>query len=185
MAHKRIVAFLIKIGPVFLALLWLWHSVGAARVYHEVLAAFLTLVYPGLDPAGVVQGVGVKEHELMLRLLVGKTKSALAINANDITSDMALLAALYLSSPIRRHWRRFAAYFPAALVVLFLLHALTIVSFSQEAFIGNPAIARLGGYTQRHADFLVHYNVFFEQMGMYMFPLVLWFPYILSTLNDR
>jgi hypothetical protein len=182
MARKSIIAFLIKIGPVFFGLLWLWHGVGISHVYHEALAGLLGWVYPPLDPSGVVRGAAVEGHEILLRLLVGETKTTLAINAEDITSNFAMLAALYLSAPPR--WRRLALFFPTAVVILFLLHAVTVMTLSQEAFIGNPEILRLGGYTQAQANFFVGYNTFFEQMGMYLYPLVLWFPYVLLSVLE-
>jgi hypothetical protein len=157
---------------------------GVSRDYHRALAAVLDRIYPSLDPIGVVQGVGVNDHDFMVRLLAGKTRSALAINAEDITSGMAMLVALYLSSPIVRYWRRILVFFPVAVFALFVLHALTVVTFSQEAFVGNPAIARLAHYSQRQANLLVWYNVFYEQLGMYLYVLALWLPYILITLNN-
>ena len=183
MVDRRILAFLIKVGPVFLALLWLWHSAGLSAVYHRMLAGFLNVWYPHVDPMGVVAGAVAEEQEVMLRLLVAGRKTGLAINGEDITSNFAMLAALYLSSPIRRHWRLFLVHFASSAVVIFVLHALTVFTFSQQAFMSHPEIAKLG-YTRTRMNFTLHYNVFYEAMGMYLFVLVLWFPYILHVIRD-
>lgn len=181
MAQRRILAFLIRIVPVYAGLLWLWHGAGLANAYHRALAGFLDFAYPPLDPAGVVHGVVVDGHDLMLRLLVGTHKTGLAINAEDITSDFAMLAALYLSSPVLPNWRRFAAFFAGAVAVIFLLHAFTVFAVSQSAFAGHPDLAPL---VPRHGrGFLAGYNVFFEAMGMYLYALVLWLPYMLGFLG--
>jgi hypothetical protein len=182
--ERRVLAFLIKVVPAFFVLLWLWQAVGVSHWYHEALAVFLNWIYPMVDPTGVVRGVGVEGHDVNLRLLVGDAKTALAINASDVTSNFAMLVALYVSSPIRRRWRRFLTCLGAALVVLFALHAFTLVSVSQEAFSLDPGIRRLAGYSARVSHDAGLYNAFYEQIGMYLYVLLLWFPYILTTLRD-
>ncbi len=182
MADRRILAFLIKIGPVFLALLWLWHSAGLSVVYHRALAGFLNFLYPRVDPMGVVTAVMAKGHELMLRLLVDGKPSGLVVNGEDITSNFAMLTALYLSSPILKHWRVYIALFATSVAVMFVLHALTVISFSQQAFMHHPEIAKMG-YTKARMTFTLNYNIFFEAMGMYLFALVIWFTYILFVLR--
>lgn len=182
--ERRVLAFLIKVGPAFFAMLWLWQAAGASYWYHEALAALLNRIYPAFDPTGVVRGAGVDGHDVNLRLLVGEAKTGLAINASDVTSNLAMLVALYVSSPIGRRWRRFLVFFGVALAALFVLHACTVVTVSQEAFSLNPDIRRLAGFSERAAHAAGLYNVFYEQIGMYLYALLLWFPYILTTMRD-
>jgi len=164
--------------------LWLWQAAGVSYWYHEALAAFLNWIYPAFDPTGVVRGVGVDGHEVTLRLLVGDAKTALSINASDVTSNFAMLVALYVSSPIGRRWRRFLASLGVALATLFVLHAFTVVTVSQEAFSLNPGIRHLAGFSARISRAAGLYNAFYEQIGMYLYVLLLWFPYVLTTLRD-
>lgn len=184
MAQRQILLFLIKIGPMFFGLLWLWHSAGLSSLYHRVLAGFLDVFYPPLDNVGIVSGVSVKGHELMIWLQAGTKSTGLAINGEDITSNFAMLVALYLASPIIRYWKLFLAMLGGAVLVMFLLHALTVGSFIQQAFAGHPEIARMAGFGKWHNHFHLYYGIFFEAMGMYLYVLALWFPYILYVIRD-
>lgn len=185
MAQRPVLAFLIKIVPVFFGLLWLWHSLGVSVLYHRLLAGFLDTVYPALDATDIVHGVSVQGHELLLKLRVGNANTGLAINGEDVTSNFAMLAALYLSSPILPRWRLFLICFAAAFCTLFLLHAVTVWSLGQYAFAGHPQIAPLVGLSAKQASLLAAYNSFFESMGMYLYALILWLPYILVVLHDH
>lgn len=184
MAKRPVLAFLLKVLPAFFGLLWLWHAAGLSSAYHHVLAAFLDTVYPAVDPSGVVQGVVARGHALLLKLLIGESRAGLEVNGDDITSNTAMLAALYLSSPILPRWRLFLGFLGGSLAALFLIHAVTVMTFSQHAFIGEPRIAPLVGAGERWTRFLGGYNSFFESMGMYLFVLVLWLPYLLIVLRD-
>jgi hypothetical protein len=184
MAQRQILQFLIKIGPVFFGLLWLWHSAGLSRLYHGILAGFLDVFLPPFDSVGIVDGVSAKGHDLLIWLKAGTSSTKLVINGEDITSNFAMLTALYLSSPIVRYWKLFLACFAGAVVLMFLLHALTVGSFVQQAFAGDPEIARMARYGRWHNHFQLYYGIFFEAMGMYLYALVLWIPYILHVIHD-
>lgn len=183
MARKLVIVFLIKVFPLFALFLYLWHARDLAHVYYRLLAGLLDAVYPYFDPTGNVTGVMTRGHEFGIGLLLNAQREVLSINATDITSNIAMLLSLYLASPIRRAPRTFLIYFICSLAVIFLVHAVTVVTLSQEAFMTHPAIMAHSPFTKTEITLIPLYNLFYVEVGMYLVVLVLWFPYILKCIR--
>jgi hypothetical protein len=170
--------FLIKIVPLFAVFLFLWHARGLASGYYRLLAGFLNAVYPAFDPTGTVTGVVARGHEVGVLLVVNAQNELLKINATDITSNMAMLISLYLASPVRRRVKTFLLYCSSSLILIFFVHAFTVVTLSQEAFITHPGIMASSPFSSTHMTLVQLYDLFYVEVGMYLAVLVLWFPYI-------
>jgi hypothetical protein len=179
MARKPIIVFLIKIVPLFALFLYLWHARGLAGVYYRMLAEFVDVIYPHIDPTGTVKWVSVKEYNFGIGFVVNAKRDVLSLNATDITSNMAMLVSLYLASPIWRRVRIFLIHFVCSLAIIFFVHAFTIITLSREAFSTHPAIMALTPYTRFEVGITATYNTFYTEMGMYLVVLLLWFPYII------
>lgn len=182
MARKPVIAFLIKVFPVFLGLLLVWHVLGAAHAYHRFLGAVLNVSYPLVDAADIVSGVRADGSDIKLQLQMGRKKAGLTINGEDITSNAAMLLALFLASSSRRRFASWWRHFALAAGILVIVHAVTVVTVSQEAFMTHPGISQIHAYSNAARSAVSYYNVFYEQMGMYLLVLVLWFPYFLTGL---
>ncbi len=178
MARKPVLIFLAKVVPLFLVFLYLWHELGVAHGYYRLVAAVLDAVYPGLDPAGAVTGVAARGDELGVGLLVGANRQVLSLNATDITSNAALLFSMFLASPIRRRERAFLVVFTASAVILFLVHVFTAMMLIQKAFFTHPEIMAGGFFSGTDVKLVLLYTTFYEELGMYLVVLLLWFPYI-------
>jgi hypothetical protein len=178
MDRRAVILFLAKSSVLYLVFFLLWQVAGLSQVYHGAVAAFLSIVYPHIDPTGAVSGVIASKHDMVFRLVVGDTRFGLAINGVDITSNTAMLLALYFASPIRGHGRVFAVLLSASMVFLFLVHAITLVTASQEALMTHPGIMATAPFSAGERWWVPRYNAFYEEMGMYLYVLLLWLPYI-------
>jgi hypothetical protein len=178
MAQRPVLVFLAKVVPLIILLLVLWQGLGLSRPYHTLLAGLLGGVYPHFDPTGTVVDVGVRDNEFYLKLVVGKERVGLSVNAADITSNMTMLLALYLASPIRRRAKQFLVFFACSLALLFISHAVTVITVSQEALMTHPGVMASAPFSATTVNMVVRYNVFMEEMGMYLGVLLLWLPYI-------
>jgi len=183
MARKPVTAFLIKVVPLFFLFLYLWEARGLSALYHRLLAQVLDAICPTLDPTGTVARVVADGHDLLFRLVLGADRVTLRVNATDITSNTAMLIALYLASPIRR-WKRFAVWMFCALVALFAVHVVTAVTVSQEALMSNPRVMAGSPFTRAQVVAVPRYNVFYEEMGMYLIVLLMWFPYLVTKIVE-
>lgn len=179
MVRRPVLVFFAKAVPLIFLFLVLWQGLGFSRPYHELLAGILDAVYPRIDPTGAVTGVGVRNNEFHFSLLLGEDRVGLSINASDVTSNMTMLLALYLASPIRRRLKRFLMFFGGSLALLFVLHAVTVVSVSQYALMTHPGVMASAPFSATQMRLVPRYNVFYEELGMYLSVLLLWFPYIL------
>ncbi len=183
MAPKRVVTFLLSVVPIFLALLWLWQSQGVDRFYHSVVATLLDRTYPPVSPAGVVRGVDTDTDEFVVHLRVNGRHPALYVNAQDITWNVAMMIALYLASA---SWhRRFWLWFGSAAAILMAIHSITVVTFVREALLSNPETARLAPMSAAGVWLVVHYNRFYEELGVHLVVLALWLPYVMTLLHPR
>lgn len=178
MARKPVIVFLVKVVPLIVLLLVLWQGMGFSRPYHNLLAGILDKIYAHFDVTGAVTGLSVRDNQFYFTLTVGGERVGLSVNAADITSNMTMLLALYLASPIRRRRRPFLALFACSLVLLFISHAVTVVTVSQEALTTHPGVMASAPISATRMKLLVSYNVFFEEMGMYLSVLLLWLPYM-------
>jgi hypothetical protein len=178
MVQRPVIVFLAKVVPLIVILLVLWQGLGFSRSYHELLAGIVSVVYPHVDPTGAVTGVGVRDGQFYFRLAVGAERFGLSVNAADITSNMTMLLALYLASPIRRRVKPFLVFFACSVVLLFISHAVTVVTVSQEALTTHPDVMASAPFSATQMKLLRRYNIFFEEMGMYLSVLLLWLPYI-------
>jgi len=163
---------------------FLWHARGVASWYYGLMARVLDAVYPGLDPAGVVTGVAVRGHEFGVGFVAGGTRQVLSLNATDITSNVAVLFSLFLASPILRRVRVFLIHFVVSAAVLFLIHLLTAAALIQKAFLTHPVVMAGSPFSNTGIKFTLLYTSFYEELGMYLIVLVLWFPYILWRIRD-
>jgi hypothetical protein len=178
MAQRPVLVFLAKVVPLIVLLLVLWQGLGLSRPYHRLLAGVVGKVYPHIDPTGTVKDVGVRGDQFYFRLAVGGERIGLSVNAADITSNMTMLLALFLASPIRRRIRQFLVFFACALVLTFVCHAVTLVTVSQEALMTHPGVMASAPFSTAQMKLIPRYNVFAEELGMYLGVLVLWLPYI-------
>ena len=178
MVQRPVLVFLAKIVPLTLVSLVMWQGLGFSRPYHILLAELLGEIYPHLDPSGVVADVEVRDNQFYFTVILGAERLGLFVNAADITSNMTVLLALYLASPVRRKVRQFITFLACSLVVLFVVHGVTLITVSQEALMGRPGAVATAPFSTAQARLLTHYNVFMEEMGMYACVLLLWLPYI-------
>lgn len=178
MVQRPVLVFLAKVVPLVVLLLVLWQGLGLSHPYHKLLAGILDNVYSHFDPTGAVSGVGVRSDQFYFTLAVGGERVGLSVNAADITSNMTMLLALYLASPIRRRTKQFLVFFACSLALMFFLHAFTVFTVSQAALMTHPGVMASAPFGPAHMKLVLHYRVFFEEMGMYLFVLVLWLPYI-------
>jgi hypothetical protein len=123
--------------------------------------------------------VAARGHEFGIGFVVNAKRDILSINATDITSNMAMLFSLYLASPIRRRVRVFLIGFICSLIVIFFVHTFTVIMLSREALSGHPGIMALSLFSKGEVRLAVLYNAFYNELGMYLVVLLLWFPYIL------
>jgi hypothetical protein len=177
MAQKPIKLFLIKIVPLFLVTLLVWQRFGISQHYHSVVAAFFDLVHPVLDPTGLISGVTAKGSSFLVGILSQGRSATLEITAEDITSNTAMLLALFLASPVRPHVKAFLLYLFASLLALLVIHVLTVATTIQYAFM----IGKVHEFSASATKFYRSYTFFYERFGMFLFVLALWFPYITFT----
>jgi hypothetical protein len=181
MERKTVIRLLIKLFPLYVAILLLWQYAGVSRWYHELIAAVLSQGYALFDSSGPVKGVDVKGAEFMAKLLVAQKKLPLFITAEDITSNTAMLFALYGASPMRGHGRAFASYLFSALGILFLIHLITVAAQIQYALMSNETIMQLFPAGALSLKVIPVYMNFYILIGMYLFILCLWLPYIMTV----
>ena len=179
MAVKAVIAFLIKVFLLFFLILLVWQRFGLADVYHALVALVMTLVYPLFDTTGLVSNIGSADGSFVIELVErGVKRDTCTIVGGDITSNTAMLLSLYLASPIRLHPRKYLAFAGYALATLFVIHCFSLGMTIYYAFTTNPEITRrfpLGNFAGKFADAYVY---FYEILGMYLFVLALWLPYI-------
>lgn len=183
MTSRTIKRLLIKIVPVFLVTMILWHYAGLSRLYHGVLAMSFDGLLPLLDPTAMIKRVTLEGDELLLRILFQGRKIGLAVTAPDITSNSVLLLALFLSSPIKPNPRLYAGFFAGSVVVLFGIHLITVATNVQFAFMANPEIAPGLAHGKLLTGMMVHYRQFYLEYGMYLFVLALWCPYLIMVIS--
>jgi hypothetical protein len=179
MARKALIAFLIKIFPLFFVILLLWQFLKFSHAYMAAVAAVLDVFFPLLDPTGIVKGFDSDGIHFIIHLTIA---NPLKIVGEDITSNTAMLLSLYLASPIRHYLRKFTIFFTASILILFFVHCFTVSMTILYAFTTNPDIMRrapVGLTTMKAVD---NYVYFYELVGMYLIILALWFPYIGSCL---
>ncbi len=179
MAVKAVITFLIKVFPFFFLILLGWQQLGLAEVYHAVVAAVMTLVYPLFDSTGLVNNIGSAGESFVIELMGrGVQLGSINIVGGDITSNTAMLLSLYLASPILLHPRKYLIFAGSSLAALFVIHCFTLGMTIYYAFATNSQITHrfpLGKLAVKFADAYVY---FYELMGMYLFILALWLPYI-------
>jgi len=178
MVQRPVLVFLAKAVPLIVLFLLLWEGLGFSRPYHVLLAGVVGMVYPHLDPTGAVTGVGVRDNQFNFQLAVGGDRIGLSVNAADITSNITMLLALYLASPVRRRTKQFLVFFACSLVLLFIMHAVTVVTVSQEALMTHQGVMARTPFSATQLKLVPRYNVFMEEMGMYLSVLLLWLPYV-------
>jgi hypothetical protein len=61
---------------------------------------------------------------------------------------------------------------------MFVLHAFTVFTVSQAALMTHPGVMATDPFSPAQIKLVYRYKVFYEEMGMYLFVLVLWLPYI-------
>lgn len=173
---------LLKIFPVFLGTIAMWHLAGLATFYHACLAASLDAFFPLVDQSDLVTGVTTHEGEFVFRVLFQGKETGLNMTCGDITSNSVLLIALFLASPIKPIARIWLASFLGSILILFAIHAGTAVATVVFAFSTNPdtASAFVGSATASRI-----YTRFYVEYGMYAFVLVLWVPYFVIYLSRQ
>ncbi len=182
MAPKILKQYLIRIVPFFVLTFLAWRLLGLSKFYHILVALPLDLLNPRFDPTGFVQGAFVEGEEFVFRILCGGKHMELRIIADDLTSNTVLLVALFLSSPIRSVQKLYLTHFAAALVILYSIHVFSVAAGIQFAFMTNPEILANDAMDQPTTRLFAHYARFYEFMGMYLFVLVLWSPYVVRYL---
>lgn len=186
MERKTVISLLIKLFPLYVAILLLWQYAGVSRWYHECIAAVLGWGYALFDAAGPIKGIAVRDGEFLVKLLVAQKKLPLFITAEDITSNTAMLLALYWASPVRRRWKSFARHLGSALGILFVIHLFTVAAQIQYALMSNEMIMRLFPAGALALTAIPIYMNFYTLIGMYLFILGLWIPYIMAVvINQR
>lgn len=183
MVPKRVIAFLLSVVPIFLGLLWLWQSRGVDAYYHRALAGKLDVLYPHFAPPGLVRGVGYDSHEFVFHLLVNRRGTALYVNAQDITWNLAMVLSLYAASATRR--RRYWCCFAGSLAILAIVHAVTIGTMAREGLLSNPEIAPLLRRSTFGEWLVLHYNRFYEELGVHLVVLALWLPYAMTFIRPE
>jgi hypothetical protein len=181
MERKTVIGLLIKLFPLYVAVLLLWQYVGISRVYHELIALVLGTGYALFDPQGLIKGIDVREGEFLVKLLAGGKKLPLFITAEDLTSNMAMLLTLYGASPFRGRCRMFARHLLISLGILFAIHVFTLAAQIQYALMSNETTARLHPPNSFLASVIPIYMNFYTLFGMYLFILGLWLPFIMSV----
>jgi hypothetical protein len=181
MAPKRVIAFLLSVAPIFLALLWLWQSLGLDVYYHAALGTILDLVYPHISPAGIVRGVDSDSNEIVFQLVFNGHTSALYITAQDVTWNLAMLIALYAASASRR--RVYWLWFGGSVAGIMLVHTLTLTTFAFEGFISHPEIAPMLQASNTRRWIVSHYNRFYEELGVQLVVIGMWLPYVVVRLR--
>lgn len=186
MERKAVLHLLIKLFPLYIAILLLWQFAGISRWYHELVAGALEWGYALLNGGGPVKGVDVKDGEFLVKLLVAGKKLPLFITAEDITSNMAMLLTLYAASPIRPHGRSFVRFLLWSLGILFVIHVCTAAAQIQYAMMTNQVIMRFCPASALSLKMIPIYINFYTLIGMYLFILGLWLPYItMVVLRNR
>jgi len=183
MPPRKIVLFLIKLFPTFFLVLYIWHGLGLAGYYHQLIGNLLNWAYTTLDPHGFIKGIDLEGRDFIVKIMAYGRKMSLEIVAEDVTTNEAMLLTLYLVSPILPRWRRFLGFFLSALAALFLVHVLTVASIIHYALLTNPTTARLMSPNALSGKLAAYYNNFYELMGMYLFVLALWLPHVLLILT--
>jgi hypothetical protein len=181
MAQKALIAFLIKIFPLFLLILFLWQFLRFSHLYHSITASILNVFFPSLDPTGIVEGFASDGTSFIVKLAKGKI---LNIVGEDITSNTAMLFSLYLASPIRHRVRKFIKFFLASIFILLTVHCFTVSTMILSALAQTPQVLRNYSIELSIIRAADNYILFYELIGMYVIILALWFPYIGSCLVD-
>ena len=183
MVPRRVIAFLLSVVPIFFGLLWLWQSRGLDTYYHRALAGMLDALYPHVAPPGLIRGVGYDSHEFVFHLLVNGRGTALYVNAQDITWNLAMVLSLYAASATNR--RRYWWCFAASLAIMAVVHAVTVGTFAREGLLSNPKIAPLLPHSTFGEWLVAHYNRFYEELGVHLLVLALWLPYAMSFIRSE
>jgi hypothetical protein len=183
MASKRGIAFLLSIVPIFLALLWLWQSRGLDVFYHARVASLVNLVYPRIDPFHVVREASVDSDEFVIRLLANGRRTSMYVNAQDITWNLAMMVSLYIASAT---WhRRFWLWFVGSVAALVVIHVGTVMTIAHEGLLTNPEIASGLPRSAMGEWLVIHYNRFYEELGVHLLVIGLWLPYVMTLLRPR
>jgi len=184
MGPRAALRLLAKAIPFYILILVVWQLLKVSHIYHHSIAWGLDFLYPALDPLGPVKGIGAGGGELLVKLLLSGKKVGLAIKAEDITSNTAMLFALYLASPIRPRVKRYLAFFLSSLFILYFIHLGTAAVSIKYALLSNPAVTELYPPSAFVARFVPLYIVFYTNILMYLSILALWLPYIGSYVAE-
>ncbi|NIO00869.1 MAG: hypothetical protein GTO42_01805 [Candidatus Latescibacteria bacterium] len=164
----------------FFLTLFVWHYLGLSHPYHSIVAGVLNIIYPMIESTNLIGGIHSEGSSFVIDLIYkGKSVGSLNIVGEDITSNTAMLLALYAASPIRIHLRKFVAFFIASLLILFFVHCLTLATMIQYSLIINPEIMRRYSFKVFTIKAVDAYIYFYEIIGMYLIILAIWFPYII------
>ncbi|GEM_PF-5355454 len=185
MDRKALIKLLVKIFPLFICILIVWQYLGISRLYHEALAPVLAILFALFDPLGPVKDVTAGGGEFAVRLVIHGRDMPLFLTAEDITSNTAMLLTLYLASPFKSQVRKFIIHLFLAVFVLYWIHIFTIASTIKFAMMSNPQIISLYPAGRIEARLVPFFINFYENLGMYLFALVLWLPYITTRLLFR
>jgi hypothetical protein len=101
---------------------------------------------------------------------------------DDLTSNTILLISLFLASPIKSNAKPYVIHFASALAILFAMHVLAVAAAAQYALATTPEMLGQGGSGHPITLLLAHFAHFYELIGMYLFVVVLWVPYVASYL---
>jgi hypothetical protein len=182
MVRKVVIPYLAKIVPAFLVCLLAWRALGLSAIHNTLVALAFDVIHRLLDPTGTVRSVAAAGKEFVLGLSIGGKTSHLKIVADDLTGNTIVLLAFFLASPIRSSVKSFAAHLAGALGVLFCIHVVAVAASTQHALFSSPDVLGPGATVQIGTRLLLQFGHFYELIGMYLFPLVLWVPYIASRL---
>jgi hypothetical protein len=183
MVRSIVTRYLVKIVPAFLLSLLAWRVLHLSVVYHSIVAFALDIAHGLLDPTGAVRGVSVAGGEFVVDLASGAGTTHLKIVADDLTGNAIVLLAFFLASPIRSHVKSFALHLCAALAALVGLHVFAAAS-NQYALATSGHFLGPVGAGGCGARPLLYYGHFHELIGMYLFPLLLWVPYMARRLME-
>lgn len=183
MQPKKVALFLAKLFPAFFLILYFWQGLSLSTYYHRLIGGFLEWIYTS-DPHGMIKGISLQGEEFVVRIAAFGRKMSLEIVAADVTTNEAMILTLYLVSPVIGRWRRYLFFFSASLLLMFSVHSLTVASIIRHALARNPTTSLLVDPRSFWSLAAFHYDNFYELMGMYLFVLGLWFPYIMTVIAE-
>lgn len=185
MIQRSLILTLLKLIPLYILFMLAWQVTPLSRYYGHVVSALTAIAYSICAGEGPVKGVVTRGDYFFVKLLIQGRRLGLDIVAGDITSNVAMLLALYGASPMMKTARRFALCLPVSLVIMIALHVATLAATIQYALMTQPEIMRLFPPGKLAVRLVPLYKGFYEVIGMYLFVLLLWIPYIAGVLPQR